>query len=264
MKKLLLLATILILATPAFAGRGKVVATVNGENVYEDSVKLIYKEIPADNVKELGGKATVEKAIIEQLASAEALKQAALNSDVDKSENFKKMLKIETTKMIQEEYLRVAVEKKVDDKKLKEIYKTALKAFEPEMQYNIYNILSSTEKDAKSVIKKLKKGANFQELAVEKSIASNVKDTKGNLGFVKKSDLIEDVGKEIASMEVKSFSKKPVKSPFGWNVFYLNEKKKETAPTFDESKEAIKQSLYKQEMMTIIKELKNKADVVYK
>ncbi len=264
MKKVLLLVTIAILATPAFAGRGKVVATVNGANIYEDSVKLVSAEIPAESVEQLGGEATVRKTIIEQLAAAEALKQSALKSGVDKSKNFQKILKVEKERLIQEEYLRVQVEKRVSDKKIKETYDTAVEKFVPQMEYNIYNILSETEKDAKKIIKSLKKGADFQELAVEKSGASNVKDTKGNLGFIKQSDLIEDIGKEIAALEEGKFSAKPVKSPFGWNVFLLKEKRLEKAPSFEASKETIKQALYKQEMMNIIKELKDKAKIEYK
>ena len=62
----------------------------------------------------------------------------------------------------------------------------------------------------------------------------------------------------------KKYSKKPVKSPFGWNVFYLKDERKEATPSYKDSRESIKQALYKQEMLAIINELKEKADIVYK
>jgi peptidyl-prolyl cis-trans isomerase C len=265
MKKILLLATIAMLSTPAIAAdRGKVVATVNGANIYSDSVNMIYKTISADNVKELGGEEDVKKTIINQLSAAEALKQAALKSDVLNSDSFKEMLKVETERLIQEEFLRLQVEKRVTEQKLKDAYNAALKEFKAEMQFDVSNILSKTEEDAKKIIKQLDDGADFAKLAVEKSTASNVSKTKGSLGFLKKSDLIEDIGEEISALKVDGYSKKPVKSPFGWNVFLLKEKKLEKAPKFEDAKPVIQQTLYKQEMMNIIKELQEKADIVIK
>jgi peptidyl-prolyl cis-trans isomerase C len=190
MKKLFLLASLIMLTTPAIAkDTSKVVAIVNGTNIYSDSVDIIYKEIPENNIQELGGKAEVKKIIIDQLASAEALKQEAIRSNVSKSENFKKLLELETEKMIQEEYLRVEVEKRVTDKEIKETYNKALEDFRPAMEYNVYNILSKTEKDAQKIIKQLNKGADFQKLAIE--------EQKGKWKE-------EDAAKELADKEAKA------------------------------------------------------------
>ena len=265
MKKILLLATIAMLSTPAIAAdRGKVVATVNGENIYEDSVQVIYRSIPADNIKTLGGEEEVTKTIIHQLTAAEALKQEALKSDFANSEGFKKLLKVETERLIQEEFLKMEVERRVTEERLKKAYDSAFKEFKADMEYNVSNILSKTEDKAKEIIKKLDDGADFVKLAVENSVASNIEKTKGSLGFVKSSELIDDVGKEIKSLKIGSYSKNPVKSPFGWNVFMLKEKQLEKAPSFEEAKPIIQQTLYKEEMMTIIKELQSKADIILK
>lgn len=266
MKKLLLLATVAMLSSPTLAAndRGKVMATVNGANIYEDSVNIIYKGIPAGDIEKMGGSEKVQKVIMDQLAAAEALKQASLKSDIEKSKDFQKLLKLEKERLLQEEYLRIEVEKRISAKDVKSAYDKALKEFKAETEYNVYNILSTTEKDAKAIIKELDKGADFQKLSAEKSASSNAKKTKGNLGFIKTSELIDNIAKEISSLKEGSYSKKPIKSPFGWNVFYLKESRLEKAPTYAESKASIQKSMSQKEMIKLIKELKDKANVVYK
>ncbi|MCV6599307.1 MAG: peptidylprolyl isomerase [Alphaproteobacteria bacterium] len=266
MKKLLIttLAILISASANAATNKGKVIATVNGENIYEYSVEAVYKTIPEDNIKSLGGKEKVTNAIINQLVSAEALKQEALKSGIEKNESFKEILKIERERLIQEEFLRQEVEKAITEKQIKEVYDEAVKEFSPEKEYLVFNILSKTEEDAKNIIKELESGADFSELAIKKSQTSNVKETKGSLGYIKSSDLIDNIAKEIKSIKEGEFSVAPVKSPFGWNVFHVKESRMEKAPTFEESKSTIRQSLYKEKMLEIVKELKNKAEVIYK
>jgi len=265
MKKILMIFTIALIASSAIAqDRGKVVATVNGENLYEDSVNYIYKEIPADNVTKLGGEEAVKKTIINQLVAAESLRQGALASGVDKDPEFQEYMHSEKERMIQEEFLRVESEKRVSEEDMKETYKKALADFKPETEYDIYSILNATKEDAEAVIKRLINGEKFEDLALKQSTASNVADTKGHIGFVKLSDLVDTVSNEISSLEKGEFSKTPVETPFGWNVFMLKDTKKEAAPTYEESKDKIRDSLYKKEMMNIINELKDKAKVEYK
>lgn len=177
---------------------------------------------------------------------------------------FQEILRIERERLIQEEFLRQEVEKSITEEQIKKTYDVAVKEFSPEKEYLAFNILSKTEEDAKNIIKELEDGANFSELALEKSQTSNIKETKGSLGYIKASDLVENIAKEIKSIKKGEFSKTPIQSPFGWNVFHVKETRMEKAPTFEESKSAIRQSLYKEEMLRVVKRLRDKAEVIYK
>lgn len=263
MKKSLLLVALLMLSSTVSA-KDAVVATVNGASIYESSVATISSKIPVKDVEKLGGKDEVRKTIIKQLASAEALKQASLTSGIDKTDEFKEIMKLEKEKILQEEYLRIAVEKRVSESQIKDAYEQGIKKFKPQVMYNLSNILSATEEDAKNIVKELNNGANFEDLAVKKSKSSNVKETKGNIGFVKKAELVDEIEKNIDTLKKGEYSKKPIKTPFGWNVFLLKDKKNEPTPKYEESKILIQKALYKKEMMKILGELYDSADVELK
>jgi parvulin-like peptidyl-prolyl isomerase len=264
MKNFLIALILIISASNCFAKDDKIVATVNGQNIYQSSVDALYGMLDPSNIDKMGGKDAIQSNLVKQLSAAEALKQAALNSDIKNDPQVKKLIEQETEQLIQQEFLKTNIEKRVSEDDVKATYEKAKKEFKPEMEYHMYNIIVKEEDQAKDIIKQLDKGADFQTLAKEKSISLNASKTGGDLGYVLQNNLIDVAGEEITSLKKDTYSKQPIPSAFGWNVFYLKDKRLQATPTLEEASDMIKQSLYKQEMIKFVQELSDKADIVIK
>jgi protein-export membrane protein SecD len=86
-----------------------------------------------------------------------------------------------------------------------------------------------TKKKAKDVLDRAKAGDDFAKLAVENSQDPAVSITKGDLGFVKRSDIPKEFGDVLfqESFAVGSVSDKLVESFGGWYIFKKEEVKGE-------------------------------------
>lgn len=78
------------------------------------------------------------------------------------------------------------------------------------------HILVKTEKEAISVLEKLKKGANFQQLAKQHSTCPS-KKKGGDLGEFKKGQMVPAFDKAVFSGELlKPLG--PIKTKFGYHI----------------------------------------------
>lgn len=91
-------------------------------------------------------------------------------------------------------------------------------------EYKARHILLETEKEALSIVEELNNGADFEELAKEKSTGPSG-PTGGDLGWFEADEMVEPFSKAVQEMEINTYTKKPVKSDFGWHIIRLDNKK---------------------------------------
>jgi peptidyl-prolyl cis-trans isomerase C/foldase protein PrsA len=106
------------------------------------------------------------------------------------------------------------------------------------------HILLSTEDQAKKVLHSLQNGEAFTTLARQHSIAPEAR-FDGDLGYVVRGEL-------PSSMEAPLFELEPgevssvVKTPYGFHIFQVVEKRKTPVPNIEASVERIKQEILKE------------------
>lgn len=107
------------------------------------------------------------------------------------------------------------------------------------------HILLKTREDAVEVINKLEKGADFQELAVQKSLDPSAAQNKGVLGSIRKDDprIAAAFREEAFRLQKGEFSREPVKTEYGYHVLYCFDKKAAGKAEYDEVKEGIREQL---------------------
>jgi len=83
------------------------------------------------------------------------------------------------------------------------------------------HILVATEVEAKEIKKLLDQGADFKQLAEERSKGPNAKNG-GDLGIITKGDLLPELDKAISSLSVGQISD-VIKSDLGFHIFKRTE-----------------------------------------
>jgi foldase protein PrsA len=257
----------------------KYVAKVNGESITVDEYKTMAKLYGANlsdaNERNKVLETLINDKVIVQFAAKKGIKltDEEINKEIDELvktnfggdkkklndqlanagftlESYKKFRKVEQTKAkLQEKYITPS------EKDVKE-YFDKNKASLGQM-VKASHILVSTEKEAKDIIAKLKAGADFGKLAVEKSTEPAAKQTKGDLGWFIKGSMVPEFEQAAFSMKVGELSK-PVKTQFGFHVIKLVDKK---SIEFDLIKDKINQIVtgkkyqeFNQEISKAIKE----------
>ncbi|HWM28381.1 MAG TPA: peptidylprolyl isomerase [Woeseiaceae bacterium] len=112
----------------------------------------------------------------------------------------------------------------------------------PPLQYKARHILVPTQGVATDVIKRLDEGANFEELAKEKSTGPSAPNG-GDLGWFAPNQMVPAFSDSVAQLDDGAYTKEPVKTEFGWHVILREDSRKTEAPPLDSVREAITQSV---------------------
>ena len=99
-------------------------------------------------------------------------------------------------------------------------------------EYNASHILVETEEEAQALVTELEGGADFAELAREKSTGPSGPNG-GELGWFQQGAMVPEFDAEVTSMDPETISG-PVQTQFGWHVIRLNEKRDVTPPPFEQ------------------------------
>ena len=155
----------------------------------------------------------------------------------------------------------------VTDADIKAYYDKNHATLDKPAQVRARHILVADEKTADMVEAKLKAGGNFADLAKQYSTDPSTKDKGGELGFFGVGQMVKPFSDEAFSMAVGAISP-PVKSPFGWHIINLEEKKPATIATLAASRAQIKDTLTQQQeqqqIPIFLQQLRAKANIQVK
>ena len=149
----------------------------------------------------------------------------------------------------------------VKDEDVRKAYEAEKAAYGP-TEYQVRHILVKTEDQAKNIISRLNKGADFDKLAKEFSEDRGNKDRGGQLGWVVPRSFVPTFGNAFAGMKEGTVSKEPVRTQFGFHVVKLDAKRPaQLFPTFEAQKPALVNALTNQRVNQHFGELVKNAKV---
>lgn len=166
--------------------------------------------------------------------------QAAYEKGFDKDPQIVSQLDQDKDKLLLQQLFQKEVlsKAKVTDKDVEDFYKKLGE------RIKVRHILVKTKKEADQIYQDLKKGANFDSLAKEKSIDPGSKEKGGDLGSITWNAMLGLSPFKEAAFKLKPQEiSHPVKTIAGWHVIKLEERKKEEQKPFAEEKDRLKTSL---------------------
>ncbi|MCT2194635.1 peptidylprolyl isomerase [Paenibacillus sp. p3-SID1389] len=270
---------VVVLIKPPFAtNKAEAVATVNGVEITKDR---LYEELAAN-----GGEQALTNLINQELVNQEAAKNNITITDADvdaEIETYKTQFgseealnqALEQYGMTMDDLLKqVEMELKltkllepqinVTDEQVKETFETYKDSFNTPEQVRTSVILVATEEEAKDIVKQLKEGADFAELAKSKSLDTATKDQGGDTDFFARGEMEEAV-EEAAFKLAKGEISEPVKTSEGYQVIKVTDKKEAHTATLEEKKDEIRKSLISQQVSSMsgawLEDVRSKAKI---
>ncbi|NIZ00382.1 peptidylprolyl isomerase [Thalassospira lucentensis] len=253
-----------IFASPAMAQdaaptEDPVLATVNGEDILESEVRATqaglpqqYRQLPFEMLK---------PTLVDREINQRLLMMAGRDAGLADDEEVKARVEALERRVIAETYLDRQIAKASTEDAIKEQYEEFLKTNEPQPQVHARHILLENEDDAKAVIAELDDGADFAELAKEKSTGPSG-PKGGDLGFFSAGDMVAPFADAAFAMEPGTYSKEPVQTQFGWHVIKVEEKKEGTQPTLEEVRPQLVAELTRKAIDDLVEDLRDDADIV--
>ncbi|MFT4012019.1 MAG: peptidylprolyl isomerase [Paracoccus sp. (in: a-proteobacteria)] len=239
MLKSLLAATALVAAPltalPALAqDADTVVATVNGETITLGQLIAMRQGLDAQTTQGLPDSALWDL-MLDQMIRQTAVAQEALPL----SKHDIAALEIEKRAYLAGAVLEKVASAEPTEDELKAAYDQAFGGqVAPQVEYNAAHILVKTKEEADAIETQLKDGADFGQLATEKSTDPGSGPNKGDLGWFQPEQMVEPFANAVKSLKKGDVSA-PVETQFGWHVIKLIDQREVQPPKLDEVKDQL-------------------------
>ena len=236
-----------------------VVATVNGValtrpefDIYE---KNLLRNEKAQSLTPEQQNQVLDNLITMQVMAAQGEKDG-LENDPDARAN---LALLHMRVMADAESQKFAKSTTPSDAELRAEYDTAVSQMDKN-EYHARHILVASKDQAEQVIKKLKGGAKFEDLAKAQSTDTGSKNNGGDLGWFTTSRMVKPFADAVKNLKKGELSA-PVQTQYGWHVIQLEDTRDASPPPFDQVKPQLTEALLRKKLQAYVEDLKKQAKI---
>lgn len=241
-------------------GEDPVVAVVNGEELRQSDVLRSAQDLPPQMQAQIGA---LFPALIERLVDLTLLTQAARDAGVADDERVKALVAAAEADAVRRVYLEDRIDAALSDENLQAAYQARLADTPAGEEIKARHILLESKEDAEAVIEELNAGADFQELATERSTGPSAPQG-GDLGWFSQEQMVEPFSKAAFQLRPGDYTKAPVETQFGWHVIKVEDRREKPAPSFEEVEAELREKVARDVIDSQVKALREDAAIEIK
>ena len=218
-----------------------------------DEIMAVAQTLPPEYRE--AGLANLYSQLVDEVANSRLAAEAGRSDGLDAEEDIAMAMKLAADRVLAEAYMTNKVSAEISDEAIQSAYDTFVADSASREQVTAAHILVETEDTARAIIEQLNDGADFAELAREKSTGPSGPNG-GSLGAFGRGQMVPAFEAAAFSMPVGSYSADPVQTQFGWHVIQVTDKGVEPAPSLDQMREQITANLSRQSFARVIEALR--------
>ena len=246
-------------AQQAAPSEDPVVAVVDGTDVRRSEVEAIarslpeqYRQVPLPQIYGM---------LLDRAIDFRLLSNAAEDQDLADDPDVQAALAQARAGVLRDAYVRQRIEAETTDDLLRARYEE-IKDDEEFSQEEVHarHILVGSEAEAAEVITELEGGADFENLARERSVDPSARSNSGDLGFFRREQMVPEFAEAAFALQPGDHTKEPVQSQFGWHVIEVLERREGT-PTFEETAPRLRQEMAREVVLALVADLRADAEI---
>jgi len=223
-----------------------VVAKIGTDVIHLSDVTTAADTLPAQ-ARQMPREQLLPK-VLDQLVDSHVLAVEARKKGIDKDPNVLRILKEVQERALVSALLEKEVGPHVTDAAVKERFDKEIGGQPPLQEVHARHILVDDEATAKKIIAELKKGGDFAALSKQYSKDAAAVEQGGDLGFFKATDMVPEFSTAAFALKDKEISPAPVHTQFGWHVIQTLDHRAAQPPTFEQSKDQLRQQMINEEV----------------
>ncbi|MDP9010498.1 MAG: peptidylprolyl isomerase, partial [Pseudomonadota bacterium] len=235
------------------------VATVDGTPISRVEYEIYLKSL-------LQGRPTTELTaeqrgqVLDELISMQLLATQGVKDGIEKDPDVASRLNVVRMRVLadsaSQKYLK---DKEPTDAELHAEYDTAIAAMD-KTEYHARHILVPTKEQAEQVIKKIKGGAKFEDVAKAQSTDGS-KANGGDLGWFTLTRMAKPFGDAVKTLKKGEMTQEPVQTQFGWHVIKLEDTRETAPPPFEQVKQQVNNGVIQKKLQAYVDSLKKNAKI---
>jgi peptidyl-prolyl cis-trans isomerase C len=238
------------------------VATVNGTPISRATYDIYIKSLLQQSGKTPNDLSPEQKSqVLDELIGMQLIAGQAVKDGVDKDPDVVARLELLRTRVLTDaESQKYLKGKEPTDAELHAQYDSAIAGLD-KTEYKGRHILVASKEKAQELIKKIKGGAKFEDVAKAESTDSS-KTNGGDLGWFTPSRMAKPFGDAVRSLKKGEMTQEPVQTQFGWHIIKIDDTREATPPPFDQVKPQLTNQIIQKKLLDSVDGLKKNANIV--
>lgn len=241
------------------AANATTVATVNGKAITDEDVKSSISTLPTQQQERVMKDPITRGQIIQSLIDQELLVDDAVAKKLEFSKEYKDALANFRKQALSNLLVKHQLAPKVTDAAVKSYFEKNKVKYGGD-QVHAMHILLGSEGEAQQVLAEAKKGADFQKLAESKSKDPSAKNNRGDVGFFGR-DTFDPAFTDAAFSAKVGDIVGPIKTPFGFHVIKIVDRKVGKTPEFAEVEQKVRGDVQREVLQAYLSGLRKKAKI---
>jgi peptidyl-prolyl cis-trans isomerase C len=236
-----------------------VLARVDGIEIRQSDIEAELRRLP----DELRGVPVqvVQPLLLDQIITQKALVAAARAAGLDRDAEVQARIRRAEEETLQQALLMREVQPLMTEEALRARFARELAARPPEEEIHARHILVATEAEARAALAEVRRpGADFAEVARRRSTGPGAREG-GDLGFFKRGDMIPEFEQAAFALQPGQIAQNPVRTQFGWHVILVVARRAAPQPSFEESREQLRQQAFEEGVNGAVERIRNAANV---
>ncbi len=262
-----LLLPVAALAQPAPQAEDPVLARVDGTPIRLSDVMATAQDVLPPEMRAMPGPALMQmlppevaRQLLDRAVTERVLTNAARSAGLDKDAEVQRRIRRAEEQELQQAYLSREVTPAVTDAAIRARYDQEAGRRQGEEEVQARHVLVQTEAEAKAALAELAGGADFADVAKRRSRDPGAQNG-GDLGFFKRGDMVPEFAEAAFALQPGQTSPAPVRSPFGWHVIKVEERRSAPVPSFEESRAQLRQKMLEEHVQQVVARARDAAKV---
>lgn len=234
---------------PAAAPADPVVARVDGQPILLSDLAAAAEELP-EELRSLSPQ-LLYPLLLEQLITGRAVTAQARRAGLDRDAAVRARIRRAEDQELQQAWLSREIASRVTEEAVRARYEQEVANRPAEEEVRARHILLRTESEARAVLAELRAGADFAAVAQQRSIGPGAREG-GDLGFFRRGDMVPEFAEAAFALQPGQISSEPVRSPFGWHIIKVEERRRVAPPPFAEVAQALREQLIEAEVQAAV------------
>ena len=235
------------------------VAIVNGTAISRTEYDIYVKGLLQGKQQELTPEQ--KNQVLDEMISMELMAAQAAKDGLDKDLDTAAQLEVLRMRVLADAASQKIMKgQEPTDAQLHAEYETAVVSMD-KTEYHARHILVASKDQAEQIIKKLKGGAKFQDLAKTQSLDTGSKATGGDLGWFTTPRMVKPFADAVKALKKGEITPEPVQTQYGWHVIQLEDTREAAPPPFDQVKAQLVNSVIRKKLQAYVEDLKKNAKI---
>ncbi len=250
--------------SPALAQYGEearedgLVATLDGAEIRRSDLLALLAVLPED-VRAIPQEQLIPL-LVQELINTRLIAKLAREQALDKDPAYTRQIEMRGMRILREMFLNNLADTVLTEEALVRYYEETVTTRGGEVEIRARHILVNTEAEAADLIAELEEGADFEQLARDRSTGPS-SAAGGDLGYFDRSRMVPEFGNAAFALQVGEVSS-PVQTQFGWHVIKVEDRRESPPPALEAVREDLRRQLFSERVSEIVDRARQAAVVV--